>query len=508
MKKVLMLSFFTLSSCVTSTEFIQTRRAENYPQKPIPSAQASANNKPSEAPAVSSVKNTIQTGSSKVETETATPLSSAAVIPVETVVLPAQTVTTTNQTAPVTSFFGQPTKEQQKLKSTDSYPVDSKKIGAILPLTGKNAGVGQRALAALRLGLGLNESNPSLSLALYDSQGKPELAAAGVQKLLKEHGVIAIFGGLGAKEALAIAEKSDFYEVPFFSFSQKSGLTESFDYTFRNAVTAEMQVDKLAEFAFQKLSIRRFAILYPNDAYGVEFANKFWDQVLARGGVVAAAQVYDPKSSDLNGPVQKMVGTFYNEDRPDEVKAKLKGLKEKKAKQAAAGIKKNSRESEVAENILEPIVDFDAIFIPDSGRALGQAMAFLKSNDIQNLTYLGTNLWNTPDLIRRAGTHNQHLFFVDTESSITENTDSDFYKKYFALNQEEPQLLEAQTYEAAKIVREQISMGATGRESLTAQLRSLGRRNGAYSEIRMNNNKELERDLTILTVDQGSLKKY
>lgn len=491
MNKFLTLLFFALSSCVTSNEFIQTRRSENYPKKPPVQTKTtgpmiSENKTAAVAPVISN-------------DQTAPALDGVVVSPAEA--SPTQT----------TPFFIEPANKdaETKLKSTESYPVDAKKIGAILPLTGKNAGIGQRALAALRLGLGLTESSPQLSLALYDSQGRPELAAAGVQKLLKDNGVIAIFGGLSAKEALVIAEKADFFEVPFFSFSQKSGLTDNFDFTFRNAVTAEMQVDTLAEFSFQKLSLKRYAILYPNDAYGVEFANKFWDQVLARGGVVTAAQTYDPKSSDLNNLVQKMVGTFYAEDRADEVRAKLKELKLKKAKKEASSAKRNSRENEVAENILEPIVDFDAIFIPDGGRALGQAMAFLKSNDIHNLTYLGTNLWNTPDLVRRAGTHDERLFFVDTESTVSEKTtSSDFYKKYFALNQEEPQLLEAQTYEAAKIVRELIGSGATSRDSVASQLRSMGRRSGAYGEIRMNNNKELERDLTILTVNQGTIRKY
>ncbi len=457
----------------------------------------------------------IETRHSQIQSNKKGPLKNSELIvsenqgakPIQSETLSGDPIVTTE--SPVTKpFFSLPKEKIPSERSSEHYPVDAKKVGAILPLTGKNANVGQHALAALRLGLGLTESSPALSLILYDSQGRPELAALGVQKLLKDDNVIAIFGGLGAKEAMAISEKADFFEVPFFTFSQKSGLTEKSDYTFRNAVTAEMQVDKLVDFSFQKLSLKRFAILYPNDAYGVEFANKFWDQVLARGGVITAAQAYDPKSSDLNIYVQKMVGTYYPEDRADEYKSKMKDLQEKTAKKTAAGIKKKSRESETKENILEPIIDFDAIFIPDSGRALGQAMAFLKSNDVQNLTYLGTNLWNTPDLVRRAGPHNQHLFFVDTDTSISEHSNSEFYKKYFDLNQEEPQLLEAQTFEAAKIIREQLSFGVTGRNALAAQLRSLGRRDGAYGEIRMNNNKELERDLTIFTIDQGSLRKY
>lgn len=481
---------FLFFSCVTSDSLISARYAHAH-----------------QPPNQQSKKNLLHKSDVNSETKSiATPpqitteLSPANSVDIQTPEAP-------TSTDPMTKFFIAP-KTIKKITSNESFAVDSKKIGAILPLTGKNANVGQHALTALRLGLGLSESSPNLSLVLYDSQGSPELAALGVQKLLKDDHVIAIFGGLGAKEALAISEKADFFQVPFFTFSQKSGLTENSEYTFRNAVTAEMQVDKLAEFSFQKLSLKRFAILYPNDAYGVEFANKFWDQVLARGGVVTAAQAYDPKSSDLNVYVQKMVGLYYNEDRLDEYTAKTKELKEKKEQLIADGVKKNSRENNAKENILDPIVDFDAIFIPDSGRALGQAMAFLKSNDVQNLTYLGTNLWNTPDLVRRAGAHNQHLFFVDAETSTVENSNSDFYKKYFALNQEEPQLLEAQTYEAAKIIREQLSLGIHSREALAEQLRILGRKKGAYGEIRMNNNKELERDLTILTIDQGLIKKY
>lgn len=491
--------FFTAASCVSTSDLIQTHRDNSYTQNM--NAAKAPHQVVKNGSVISATNNPTLVTAAPVKSETILPQTSNQPMDLHIVAPPQE------------SFFKLFSKETiKKEKSSERYPVDAKKIGAILPLSGKNASVGQRALAALRLGLGLTESSPALSLILYDSQGSPEIAALGVKKLLKDDNVIAIFGGLAAKEAMAISEKADFFEVPFFTFSQKSGLTDNSDFTFRNAVTAEMQIDKLADFSFQKLSLKRYAILYPNDAYGVEFANKFWDQVLARGGVITAAQAYDPKNSDLNVYIQKMVGTYYNDDRPEELKIKLDELKEKNAKKTTAGVKKNSRESEVQESLLEPIVDFDAIFIPDSGRALGQAMAFLKSNNVQNLTYLGTNLWNTPDLIRRAGAHNQHLYFVDTESAaaqnMTQNTNSDFYKKYFSMSQEEPQLLEAQTYEAAKIVREQLSFGATGREALAYQLRSLGRRNGAYGEIRMNNNKELERDLTILTVDQGNIRKY
>ena len=489
---VLCILVFLISACVTTHDLIETHSQKTSSSKKIPAVNVA---KP-HAQTNSAVE------SSAIKSET---LHSDPVVPiVANQPLPAPATTP----APASQIFFAPLKIESlpKAKSAEKFLTDSKKVGAILPLSGKNASVGQRALTALRLGLGLNDASPTISLVLFDSQGSPELAAQGVEKLLKENGVVALFGGLGAKEALAISEKADFFEVPFFTFSQKSGLTDNTDFTFRNAITAEMQVDKLAEFSFDKLTYKRFAILYPNDAYGVEFANKFWDQVLARGGQVTAAQAYDPKSADLNVYIQKLVGTYHLDDRKNEYKAKFKELKENNKKKLADGIKKNSRENNAKENLLEPIVDFDAIFIPDSGKVLGQAIAFLKSNDVQNLTYLGTNIWNTPDLARRAGTHSQHVYFVDSNSSQPESVTSDFYKKYFAINQEEPGLLEAQTYESAKIVHDILSgFGSVSRESLASQLRSLGRKNGAYGEIRMNNSKEIERELSILTIDQGQI---
>lgn len=409
--------------------------------------------------------------------------------------------------APPTFSIDKESAETKKLKSEIQYSTDPKKIGVILPLSGKNSSIGQHALTAIRLGLGLMESAPLLSIALFDSEGNPELAAQGVEKLLKDNNVIAIMGGLGAKEAQAIAARADFFEVPFFTFSQKSGLTENSDYVFRNSVTPEMQINKLVDFAFKRMNAKKFAILFPNDSYGVEFANQFWDHVLARGGTVVAAQTYDPKETDLSTYVQKLVGTYYPEARENEYQERLQEIKDKKKKKLDAGVKKKTRENEAKENILDPIVDFDAIFIPDSGRTLGQTIAFMKSADVGDLTYLGTNLWNTPDLVRRAGHQANRIFFVDSVINDGVQKESQFYQKYFAINQEEPTLVEAQTYEAAKVLRDLLGGGTVGRESLAAQLRTLGRRPGAFDEIYMNNNREIERPLSILGLSQGIISK-
>ena len=393
----------------------------------------------------------------------------------------------------------------EKPRSTITYPTDASKIGALLPMTGRFASLGQRVLNSIQIAL----SGSTYSVIVYDTQSNSDLAARGVEKLLKEQNVIAILGGLSAKEAIAISDKAEFFEVPYFSFSQKSGLTDETDYTFRNAVTPAMQVERLVEYALTHLNAKRFAVLYPNDPYGVEFANTYWDMVLAGGGEITAAQVYDAKDNDLNPYIQKMLGTFHIEPRLQEYKERKKELADKKRKSDVdkKPKKKNSRENESTENILSSMVNFDVLFIPDGGRSLGQVMAFMKNNDVTEMTYLGTNLWNTSDLGRRAGHSAKNIFFVDATLSPEDEQKSPFYQKYYAAFNESPTIIEAQAFEAAKILRDQISSGYRSRSSLSYQLKSMGRTLGAYSEIRMNTNHELVRPLNLFELSSSIIKK-
>lgn len=388
--------------------------------------------------------------------------------------------------------------------------VDSKVIGAVLPLSGKNANIGQHALNSIRIGLGLTKPDSKFRLAIFDSQGSAELARLGVEKLVRDDKVIAIIGGLSSKEALSAGQKADLLGVPFIGLSQKSGLTAIGDYVFRNSLTAEMQVDRLLQYAFEKLGAKKFAVLYPNDAYGVEFANIYWDHVLARGGQITAAQMYDAKENDFTTDIQKLVGTFHLDARAEEYAERMKELEaEKKSKtNDKAKPKMSSRAHEVQENILPPIVDFDVLFIPDTGKSLGQVIAFMKVNDVTKLTYLGTNIWNSPDLGKRVGMQNNAAFFVDAlDGSDTRLRENAFFKDYVAEFNEEPTLIEMQVYESAQILRGLILNGSTSRDSLANNLRMLGRFSGVTGQLRMSTQRELERPLHILSLDQGLIKK-
>lgn len=388
-------------------------------------------------------------------------------------------------------------RSQEILNQMDALKnVSPQTVGVVLPLSGRNAPVGQRALRGLEMGLGLHIPGSSFKLAVMDSEGNPDSARRGVERLVKEDNVIAIVGSLLSKTAPAVAAKSDELGVPTLALSQRSGLTEIGSTVFRNSLTSGMQVRTLVRTAMEDFGMKRFAILYPNDAYGVEFTNIFWDEVLARGGHITAVQSYSNKETDFRLVIQRLTGTYFGEARQDEFTLRLNELKH-------ADKKRSARQSNL-ENVLPPITDFDAIFIPDSVKALGQISAMLSYSDVRNVKLLGTNLWNTKDVARRAGNFSNNLLFVDSINPDSQDR-SRFVMEYKSIYGEEPSLIEIQAYDAGLILRQLVASGASSREDLTRRLTSLERFPGSLGNLSMSAEREIERPVTALTIERGEV---
>jgi hypothetical protein len=75
--------------------------------------------------------------------------------------------------------------------------VESKTIGVVLPITGKFSAISKKTLRGIQMGLGLADNSYSaFKLAIVDSEGNPENARRGVERLVKEDNVIAIIGSV------------------------------------------------------------------------------------------------------------------------------------------------------------------------------------------------------------------------------------------------------------------------------------------------------------------------
>lgn len=374
--------------------------------------------------------------------------------------------------------------------------VSPKTIGVILPLSGKNAQIGQRALRGVQVGLGLHLPDSAFKLAIIDSESNPDVSRNAVERLVKEDNVIAIVGGLLSKTAISEATKAQELNVPTIGLTQKSGFTDIGPAVFRNSVTSEMLVRKLVKSAMEDKKMKRFAILYPNDSYGVEYANLFWDEVLARGGEIVSAQAYNPNGSDFNSPIQRLVGTFYIEAREDEFKLRKAEITQQEK------LKKKSIRENTEENILNPIEDFDGIFIPDTIKTLEKISAYLSYEGVKNVTLLGTNLWNSSGVGKKAGHFSSSLMFVDSPSLLPS---SRFYQEYKNIYNEVPSSIEVQAYDSALILRQLIIQGASSRDQIINRLNDLSSFPGSLGYLNMTKSREIFRPIQAYLVQDNNI---
>lgn len=378
--------------------------------------------------------------------------------------------------------------------------VDPRTVGVILPLSGPNSAIGYKALRGIQLGLGIYGQNQSsgFKLAVVDSEGNVDGARRGVERLVQENNVIAIIGGLQSKTAAVEAARAQEFGVPTIMLSQKAGITAAGESIFRNALTSQMQVQQLVDLAMKDLGFRNFAIMYPNDAYGTEYANLFWDEVKSRGGDIRAAQVYDPKETDFRSYVQRLTGTFYLDDRADELRVRQNDYTQKNPKRSLRS------GGPAIEDILPPIVDFDAIFIPDEARAVGQIAPSLAYDNVKGVRLLGTNIWNSPRFLQRGQKFVEGAIFVDSVlTSDPAFTNSPFFQNFKTTFNDDPGLTEVQAYDSALIVRNLIAKGETTRIGLQQAMANLQNFPGALGTLSVTQDREIRRPMTAFTVTKG-----
>jgi ABC-type branched-subunit amino acid transport system substrate-binding protein len=340
---------------------------------------------------------------------------------------------------------------------TESALFNRYTIGCLLPLSGPYQAVGFRALKGLELALerfSVQSSGPQMNIIVKDSHGNPDQTRLAMQELIEEK-VAAIIGPIVTAEVAAAEAQAN--GIPIITLTQKDNITSIGDYVFRNFITPEMQVKTLTDFATNTLGLNRFAILYPDETYGITFMNLFWDRLLENGGKIVGVESYNPQHTDFADPIKKLVGLYY--DLPEDLKEADQWSGEEDENQIDAGSlldqdnPNGNRERSAEDEEPEAIVDFDAIFIPDSPRTAGLIIPQLAFYDVKDIYLLGTNLWHSDTLIQMATKYVQGAimpdgFFTGSSASVVQ----DFVQVFEETYQEKPGFIEAVVYDSAMMV--------------------------------------------------------
>lgn len=377
--------------------------------------------------------------------------------------------------------------------------VDPKRIGVVLTLSGKFGKFGYKALQGIELALKIfqpsGEAAP-VSLVVMDDQGDQDRALAVMDELYYKHHVSAIIGPLVSKLAEPMGKKAQELGIPLVALSQKEA--SGGDFVFNAALTPAMQVRQLVQYAIEKAGVSSFAILSPSGKFGEEYVKSFWDEVDRMGGAVRGYENYQGDETDFRQYVDKLVGLAQTDARSHEVE-ELKLLK------AATPIKSRSKKFDRMFD-LKPIVDFQAVFIPDDPKALGQILPTFAYRDVDHVLFLGINTWNNPELIARAGQFAEGAVFVDGFYAGSESPSTrKFIEEYRSVYNADPSLVEAMAYDAANILASLMHNGDIGsRSDLKDRIMSLKDFPGVTGKISYRDGR-LTKSLTFLSVKNGKI---
>ncbi len=353
-------------------------------------------------------------------------------------------------------------------------------VGVILPLTGIQGPFGEKALQGIRSAIKETDS-PLVSLVIRDSKGEPEEAEKLVEELVNVEKVVAIIGPLLGIEVESAAKKAQQLKVPLLTLSQKELPTGKGDFVFQNSITPLEQVQSLAYFAVKELELRTFAIFYPNSPYGLYFKNLFNQEITRRGGKVLGSVVYQEGQTDFS---QEIKGFF-----------KVRVISKSDAKKKK-------------EDQFKPLLSVDGIFIPDTHDRVGMILSQMAFYDIKG-AFLGTNLWNGPDLVSTGGKAAEGAIFVDTFLAKTPSPlVSRFAEEFRNSFQRDPETLEALSYDGAKLIKETLeSRSVSSPLQMQEELRQVKNFQGVTGLKGFGEDGKSIRTLSILTVKKGQIER-
>lgn len=386
-------------------------------------------------------------------------------------------------------------------------------IGCLLPLSGYYKDFGVKALRGIELALGqfcAQGDRQSVKIIIKDTGSDPDVAVNAVNELFEEH-VAAIIGPIFTAESAALEAQSR--GIPIVVITQKDNIADTGDYVFRNFFTPKMQVETIVSYAIEELELKNFAILYPNENYGKVFMNLFWDEVMAYDGKVVGVESYEIDSADFADPIKKLVGLYY--ELPEDLKNTEELIEGEDKSDDFEEVKYENEADEPLEEegsvedeeLIEddepkPVIDFDAIFIPDSPKRAGLIIPQLSFYDVDNVYLFGTNLWHSDILIKMARQYAQNaimpdIFFAESSSEKVR----DFVRTFEKTFREKPDFIEAVAYDTAMMLFQIVSRpDVRFRSAVKNELMKLGNFQGVTGLTSFDNNGELKKDLYLLKI--------
>lgn len=316
--------------------------------------------------------------------------------------------------------------------------IDTKKIGIILPLSGKYKNFGERAFKgidfAFRQITQQNDEFKNYTYVIRDSRGSAAAGAYYLTELVEKEKVSVVIGGLLPEEASKEYIEAQKSGVLFISLQQVF-----IDQEKKNHLLIEVpgSLESIGKVLFSKEMIEVFgnraAIVYPETQRGQAIVNVFWKEAQRNNVEIKDFASYQKGVSDLRAPVKNILELSFKRERQEEFKL----LSEVHELEKSTSVRRIQT--------LRPVLDFDWVFVPAYPKDALQLIPSFGYFDAFNLNIIGGPSWRSKSIVRESGRTQQSIFFIGDE--IGDGQDA-FIKSFYEIHKKRAGLIEIQTYDA------------------------------------------------------------
>jgi ABC-type branched-subunit amino acid transport system substrate-binding protein len=381
------------------------------------------------------------------------------------------------------------------VESVRSVSVDRHKIGVILPLSSPRrrewvSEVGQNALQGIQVAFAREGFDP-LKMEVRDSKANLATTAAVMDELAMVQRVIAVVGPLFNETTQVAANKALQYRVPLITPGAPSlEIRADNPYVIRTALTNQREAKSLAAYAVGNLGLRRFAILYPDDAPGRELAETFQARVSELGGEVIIRQPYALNQVDFTADMRRLGGQ--TDEELQQVNSAIEG-------DDASG---NTTKMRATNGKLA----YEALYLPRSFERLPFLVPAMRLLNLNGITVLGESGWNHPELVKRTGGFVEGAVFMDGFfASASDPQVREFVQNYREMFHSTPDLMAAQSYDSMLMLLRVLKQQPQTREEVREKLRNLKDFRAATGWMGVLPEGDVDRRLFVLTVRRGQI---
>ena len=422
------------------------------------------------------------------------------------------------------------------------------KVGVVLPLTLKSdesslQGIGEEMLNGIKLAADEHNQDamPKVSLEVRNTERDAGVAAREISLLSTEDQLLAIIGPVFSNEVVAGAGIAAAKGIPLITPTATSvGIAALGESVFQANPDYIVRGRAMAQYAFQTLGARRFAVLSANDTMNKLMTGAFIHEVRARGAQLVAIEWYTPGQTDLRDELTRMRQQGMELSEPVMVNfgAKLRPLDLKRMLQA--GIPQQILDSLIAtsaavnveflfgddgariadslkiptqrikaryDSLNYPVRGIDAIFVPIAGSdEIGIVTSQLRYFNFQT-QLLGTGNWDDPAQLEQNRQYaNGVIFATDAYWEEIDQQYQQFSQQYRAKFSRGPDVNAMIGYDSMKLLLRAIRQGATRREEVVSALSTARPFQGVHSKIILGPNR-VNSFLTLLQFKGRAIRK-